>query len=503
MANPRATAAFLPLLLLAAPAIAAPPSAENGVLRVCDDVIAPISLDPLKEFSEKNHTIIQQIFDGLVRFDADGKIEPALAVSWSRPDPLTIEFKLRGGVRFHDGEPMDAEAVRYSLERFSDPKGGFPGAGFINSIDKIEIVDPLTLRVRTKYPDGIFLYRLAGLVTILPPDFSKRHPGADFDTHPVGTGAFKFVKWDKDQIVLERNADYWLKGFPRLKSLVFRFVPANEQVGMLLKGDLDIVTELPGTETMKVMNSGLARVIKRESFYTQASSLRTDGGPLADKRVREALNYAINKEELIRYDLLGNGKAISGMSLPGEIGHDPALTPYPYDLARAKKLLAESGFEHGFELSALVKVQGMRTMKILAAQLAKIGVKIDITPTTDARAVFDMQKKKWDWIFAGCPDPMSHSFFIQSIFLSSLSPFSVTHDPRYDELLAKMVTAVDPDEQQARGAELDDYIHDQALSVFTYQRLKTYGVRNGVEFAPSITGMPYFYRSVIDEETAR
>ncbi|MEK7232887.1 MAG: ABC transporter substrate-binding protein [Elusimicrobiota bacterium] len=474
---------------------AGPAATQTGTLRVCDDVIDPITLDPLQEFSEKNHTIIQQIFDGLVRFDPEGRIEPALAVSWRRLDPTTVEFKLRQGVRFHNGEPMDAEAVRFSLERFSDPKGGFPGAGFLGSIDKIEVVDAGTVLVRTKFPDGILLHRLAGLVTVLPPRYFARKGAVEFGQHPVGTGAFKFVEWDKNdrRIVLTANEDYWLEGFPKLKKLVFRFIPAERQVETLLKGELDLVTELPGTATLAIVKSAVARVIKKDSFYTAASSLNAHSGPLADVRVRRALNYAVDKDLLIRYDLLGNGKTIATLSMEGETGHDPALKPYPYDLAMAKRLLREAGYAKGFRLNALVKVQVMRTMNIIASQLAQVGVEVDISSTTDAVAFSDMAKKDWDWVFAGCPDPMSHSFFVQSIFLSSLSPFSVTKDPGYDERLGKMVSALDPEEQQRRGRELDAYIHDQALSLFTYQRVKTYAARNDVDFVPWVTGMPYFY----------
>jgi len=480
--------AVLSLALLAPRALAA-----SGTLRVCDDVIEPVTLDPLKEFSEKNHTIIQQIFDGLVRFDPEGRIEPALAVSWSRLDPLTMEFKLRAGVRFHDGEPLDAEAVRFSLERFADPREGFPGAGFLNSIDRVEIVDKGTVRVTTRFPDGILLHRLAGLVTILPPRYIAEHGQAYFSSHPVGTGAFRFIRWDAGRrIVLGANEDYWSGGTPKFKELVFIFLPIEKQVEGLLGGDVDIVTELPGTATLKVMRNGSTRIIKRESFYTIGSSINTSTGPLVDKRVRQAINYAIDREALIRYDLLGNGKALASLTMAGEIGHDPSLRPYPYDPKKARKLLAEAGYPKGVRLRAVVKAQGERTMRIISSQLKKVGISLDMRLTTDATVIHDIQNGSWDFTFGGCPDPMAHSFFIQSIFLSSMSPYSLLRDETYDRLLGKMVAALEPEAQQQAGMELDRYVHDEALSVFTYQRIKTYGVSKRIHFTPSITGMPYF-----------
>jgi peptide/nickel transport system substrate-binding protein len=477
------------------------PAAAGGVLRVCDDVVEPAALDPRREFSEKNHTLLQQIYEGLVRFDPEGRVVPALATSWKRLDPLTMEFELRKGVKFHNGEPFDAEAVKFSLEQFSDPAAGFPGAGFLSTIAGVEASGPHTVRVRTKAPDGVLLHRLAGLVTMLPPRLAARGGLAE---QPVGTGPFRFQSREAGRrIVLDRNPSYWAPGVPSLSGLEFHFVPAEDQVQRLLDGRLDVVTELPGTETLKVMRSGAASVIKKASFYTAASSLATTHGPFKDKRVRQALNHAVNKDHLIRYDLLGNGKTSATLSMPGEAGHNPALQPYAYSLAKAKALLREAGLEKGFQVHALVKVQGMRTMKIIAQQLSLLGIEVLITPTTDGQAVIDMSRRQWDWVFAGCPDPMSHSFFIQSIFLSSLSPFSVTKDARYDELLAAMVGAVDPAEQQAAGEELDAYTHANALSLFTYQRIKTYGVRNGVSFVPTVTGMPYLDLSSIDEKALR
>ena len=472
-----------------------------SALSVCDDVTDPLGLDPQSEFGEKTHTLVQQIFDGLVRFDPNGRIEPALATSWRRIDDKTMEFKLREGVVFHNGETFDAEAVKFTIERYLDPKTRFPAAGFLNSIDQVLVVDPRTVRITTKFPDGILLNRLAGFVLISPPRYLASHDAEFVAAHPVGTGAYRFIQWDKGtRIVLEANPDYWRKGYPKVKTLIFRFVPANDQVGLLLKGDLDVVTELPGTDTLRVMKSGRANVVKQESLYTAGASINISTGPLADRRVRQAINYAIDKAALIRYDLLGNGTPLATLTMPGEIGHNPDLRPYPYDPDRARRLLREAGYPKGLKLEVVVKAQGERTMKILSDQLKKVGILLDVHPTTDAAAINDIQGRQWDLTFGNVSDPMVHSFFVQSILLSSLSPFSIMRDPHYDELMGRMVTSLDLDEQQKRGMELDQYVYDQALSVFTYKRIRTYGVRKGIQFTPSVTGMPYFDRADISVE---
>ena len=473
-------------------------------LVVCDDISDPLTLDPQKEFSEKNHTICQQIFDGLVRFDSGGRIEPALATEWRRLDPLTVQFKLREGVVFHNGEAFDSGSVKETIERYLDPKTGFPAAGFLNSIDHVDVVDERTVNIVTKFPDGLLLNRLAGFVLITPPKYIRQVGEKGFAEKPVGTGAFRFAGWQRGrEIELEANPDYWMKGYPKADRLVFRFIPADRQLNELLEGRVDILTELPGTATLAVARSRSARVIKKQTFYTLAGTFNVNKGPLQDARVRQALNYATDREELIRYDLMGNGRPLATFSMPGEEGYDPELKPYPYDLSKARQLLEQAGFAKGLRLKAFVKSTGERAARILKAQWKKAGVELDYAVKNEGDLINEIRKASLDMAFGGCPDPMAHVFFIQSISLFSQSPFSFIKDPEYDRRLIEMVSTLDEDERTLRARQLDRYVHDQALSVFTYQKIKTYGVRRDVRFEPYVTGMPYFFGASTSEETAR
>ncbi|MBI5623430.1 MAG: ABC transporter substrate-binding protein [Elusimicrobia bacterium] len=496
----------LTLILLLAASGPASAGVRSQTLVVADDVADPATLDPQKQFVEKNHTLLQQIFEGLVRFDAEGRLEPGLATSWRWEDDRTLEMDLRRGVVFHDGEPFDAEAVRFSVERYLDPGTGFPAAAFLSSVERVEIAGPHRVRVRMRFPDGILLNRLAAFVLIAPPKRFAREGEQGFAAHPVGTGPFRFVSWEKGrEITLEANPGYWAADYPRVKRLVFRFLPPKRQVAELLAGNVDIVTELPGTDTLGVMRSGVAKVVKKLSFYTVGGSINISTGPLSDLRVRRALNHAIDKEELIRYDLLGNGRPIATMSMPGEIGHDPGLRPYAFDLAKARRLLAEAGYPRGVDLTAIIKYQTERSANILVKQLARAGIRVKIHKSPDATLSADIQKGSWDFTFGGCPDPFAHSFFVQSIFLHSESPFSIMRNPEYDRRLVRMISKLDPVEQQAAGMELDRYVHEQALAPFTYQKIRTYGVRKSIRFTPPVTGMPYFYDAGPDshEKTGR
>ena len=486
------------LQFLLATAAACP--AFSRVLNVCDDVSDPMTLDPQKQFSEKNYTLCWQIFDGLVRFDPDGKIEPALAVSWERIGGTRMRFKLREGVTFHDGEPFDSEAVKFSIERYLDPKTGFPAMFFIDSISHVEIVDAYTADIITKYPDSIILNRLAGLVLMVPPGYIREKGDEYFARHPVGTGAFVFKEWKTGySIELTANKDYWLKGYPKVDGVVFKFIAYEKQVAAMLAGVVDLLTDLPGTQTLKVKARPNFTVLKKASFYTMPFSLNLSSGPLSSVKVRKALNHAVNKENLIRYDILGNGNPIATLSMPGETGHDSSLKPYGYDPLKAKKLLAEAGYPRGFSLDFLVKKNAGRFANIIAADLKKIGVELNITLVSDSEMIKEFKRGKYAIFTADVPDPLCHAYFIQAIVLYTKSPYAWGGDVKFDEKLMNMVSADSPAKSKKLAEELDKYVYDNALSVFTYQKTAVYGINKKLHFVPFVSRMPQFYSAFFYE----
>lgn len=480
--------------------ITAGPLWADGSLVVCDGTNEPATLDPQHEFNEKDHTIVQQIYEGLVRFGPDGAIEPVLATSWERVDPLRMRFKLREDVKFHNGEPFTAEAVQFTLKRYLDPEIGFPARSFLGSIADVEIIDGHTVDIVTKYPDGLLLNRLAGFVVIVPPKYMQEHGEHALRRNPIGTGAFKFTDWQTDErIVLVANEDYWAKGLPRLDKLVFRFAPPEKQAELLLAGEVDLVTEMPGTLTTQVEQVDRARVVKKQTFWTVGATMRTDEGPLSDVRVRRALNLAIDRQALIRFDVRGNGSILASLTMPGEEGHNPDLKPYKHDPVEANRLLDEAGIERPLVLRTHVRAPTRRTVGIIAAQLKQVGVELDVHATDgDSEVIEALATEEWDLGIAGLPDPMAHAYFIQSLLLFSQSPYSLLNDSEVDRRIVEMVQTLDQEERARLGRELDAYVHDQALSLFTYQRIKTYAVRKGVEFTPYVSGMMYFFDATVE-----
>lgn len=487
----------LTLIFLCA-ALCAPAAARE--LMVADDVTDPMTLDPHRQFSEKNHTICQQIFDGLIRFDPDGKIEPALAVSWQRIDATRMRFKLREGVEFHNGEPFDSAAVRFSIERYLDPVTGFPARAFIDSIDRVETPDRYTADIVTKYPDGILLNRLAGFILIAPPKYIAEKGGNYFASHPVGTGAFVFRSWEKGRrINLSANRKYWLSGYPRLDGLVFKFIPQAGQLAALFSGDVDLITNLPGSQTLKVMTHPGTTVLKKASFYTVIASIDRSTGPLSNLYVRQALNHALDKSALVRYDLLGNGWPIASISMPGEFGHNGGLAPYAFDLKKARELLLKAGYPKGFELKVLVKANTERTARIIATDLKRIGVVLNATLVSDADLVREFASGKYEMAIGDIPDPMCHSYFIQTLILHSGSPYALSSDPEFDEMLDEMASTTDNESLRKKAEVLDRYIYENAYSLFTYQKIALYGLSANVNFIPYLSRMPYYYKTYFYE----
>jgi len=464
------------------------------VLNVCDDITDPLTLDPQKQFSGKNHTICQQIFEGLIRFDSDGKIEPALAVSWERTDPLRVRFHLRKGVSFHNGEPFNSAAVKFSIERYLDPATGFPARPFIASIAGAEVVDPDTVDIITKYPDGILLNRLAGFVVIVPPDYIKEKGPEYFAANPVGTGAFIFKEWKKgEKVALSANPAYWMTGYPKVEGLVFNFIALDKQLTALFSGAVDLISHLPGPQTIKLMENPGTTVLKKASFYAVCANFNLKSGPLSKLAVRKALNHALNKQELIRYDLLGNGKPVAAFSVEGETGHNKALKPYKFDVKQAKDLLAGAGYHDGFTLKALVKVTAERTAKIIVSELKNVGVTLEFKLVSDAESITEFSRGGYDMAIGDVPDPIAHMYFRPALLLYSRSPHCLGGSPEFDALLDQLVGILDPAEGVKAAEKVDKYVYDNAMGLFTYQYVSLYGANKDLRFTPYVSGMPFFY----------
>ena len=371
-----------------------------------DDVT---TLDPAIGYDWQNWSMIKSLFGRLMDYKpGTTELVPDLAESFDiSADGLTYTFKLRPGVKFHNGRELVAADVKYSIERTVNPETQSPGAGFYDSIDGyadvsggktkelkgIEVVDDHTVRFHLNRPDAPFLHKLAlNFASPVPKEEVEKY-GADFGKHPVGTGAFKMTEWTLGQrIVFERNPDYFQKGVPYLHKIVFEV--GQEPVVALLRlqrGEIDIAGDgIPPAKFLEVMQDPTYKklIIQGNQLHTGYITMNVKAKPFDDVRVRQAVNMAINKDRIIRI-INGRAKPATQPLPPGLDGYAPDYKGYPYDVAGAKKLMADAGMADGFTTDLYVANTDPqpRIAQAIQQDLAQIGIKAEIKALAQANVI--------------------------------------------------------------------------------------------------------------------
>ncbi|MGH1367100.1 MAG: ABC transporter substrate-binding protein [Maritimibacter sp.] len=363
----------------------------EGVL-IVGQVAEPKSLDPAAVTAVNDFRILVNLYEGLVRY-APGtlEVEPALAESWEvSEDGTEYTFKLREGVVFHDGTPFDAEAVKFNFDRMLNEDhpqhdtGPFPLAFFFSAVEETMVVDATTVKFKLNAPYAPFLSNLAYPTGLIVSPTAVVAGGADFGRSPVGTGPFKFAEWkSNERVVVEKNPDYWGE-MAKAEAVVFRpITDANTRVAEMLAGGIDMMVEVPPTALAEFDTDGFT-VVEQAGPHVWFLILNAKEGPFADKRVRQAANYAINKTALVENVLEGTAEVAAGPTPPAFAwAYNEALEPYPYDPEKAKALLAEAGAE-GAELTFFVTEGGSGMLDpvpmgtAIQADLAAVGLDVKI-----------------------------------------------------------------------------------------------------------------------------
>ena len=458
----------------------------------------PATLDPARISDIYGRSVAQQIFDGLVEFDQTLTIAPALAQYWTASrDGLTWTFTLRKGVRFHNGRELTADDVVFSLSRLVDPKvtstaadlfSNIQGAqgfreGRATTVRGITAVDAGTVRIVLDEAQVPFVSMLAiGHAKIVPRDLVTQQ-GDAFGTAPVGTGPFRFERWDRrKEIVLAANDDYF-GGAPRLRRIVYRIFP-DEQSGAMFdefrRGRLED-SPVPMQDYPRLVNATAGTYVKRPMFSVRFLGLNTRTKPLTDPRVRQALIYAIDREAIVQASTHGRFVLARGVLPPGTLGYNPRLSGYGYDRARARELLAQAGYPEGRGLPPLtiwatVKLEPEHPL--IVRDLAAVGVAAEFKYVTDwpqfsrmlAEGRFAVFQYAW---FADVPDPDN---FLYRLFHSK-SPRNYTGDttPQLDELLRRGRHEGDDQRRAELYRRAEQMVMDDAVVIpffhYTYERV--------------------------------
>jgi peptide/nickel transport system substrate-binding protein len=357
-------------------------------------VAEPVALDGAQVTDVNSARVIRRITESLIGFaDEKAELVPLLAESWEiSEDGREYTFKLRQGVKFHDGTPFNAEAVKFSLMRQIDEAhpanalGTYPFANFyFGSIESIEVVDDHTVKIIQKEPRASLPAALASAAAGIVSPTAVEQYGEDYPQQPVGTGPFKFNSWEPGVAVnLEANEDYW--GEPtNLEAVIFRpFTEDQTRLAALQTGEVNLIVDLPPDNVEGLESDPNIDVLKQPGIHFWYVGLNTQKPPLDDARVRQALAYAIDKEAITRDVLRGTGEVAKSMLNPGTWGFAEDVPAYERDVEKAKQLLAEAGYPDGFEITMWVPESGsgmqspVMMATVVQANLADIGVQANL-----------------------------------------------------------------------------------------------------------------------------
>ncbi len=437
----------------------------------------PRGLDPAFVDDGESAKVMCNIYEGLVGYKPDNtEIEPRLATEWSSSEDGKVwTFKLRQGVKFHDGTDFNAEAVKYSVERQLPPKrtDDMPYASFtFGPVQKVEVVDQYTVKFTLDQPYAPFLANLAMAMAapIVSPAAVEKAGGGDINETPVGTGPFKFVKWEKgQQITLERNNEYW-GDKAKASKVVFKFTKENSvRASELMTGAIDMMDGVDPNDVKKLEDSG-AKMIKNPGMNINYLGFYTHKPPFDNVKMRQAVSHAINRQQLVDY--LYQGLAdVAGGPLPKFMpGYDKNLKPLEYDPEKAKALLQEAGYK-GEKLTLIAysnprpynPVGGDKLAAAIQQDLMKVGIQTDIKtyPWKEYKdALFkaeDGHLYTYGWI-GDNGDPDNFLTLLDSKEIPGSLNASKYANPEVDKLLVQGRQDMDPAKRQQAYSELQKII---------------------------------------------
>ncbi len=457
----------------------------------------PESLDPIAMASAPAATVGEHVAQPLIYLDQEGNLQPQLATSWeASEDGLTWTLKLREGVSFHDGTPFNADAVKKNLDRFLDPKSAAPYRFLIDQIKEVEAADAHTVRLHLDQPFAPIISHLSHsfIAMISPASFEQLPPGETVEM-PSGTGPFVITRWARgEQIVVERNPDYY-GDTPQLDKVTFKFVTEDAaRVVMLETGEADAIMRVPPMDAQRLDGHNDIDIVYASSVRVIYIGYNAMKEPFTDPLVRQALNYAVDKQAIIDTILGGVGFQSTAPVVPAVFGHTHA-GPYEYNPERARQLLAEAGFPDGFS-TTLYHPTGRYLMDSTIAEavqsmLKEVGVDARLQ-TMEWSAYLDFVRKP--------PEEAQHTMYmlgwgtvtldadygLYALLHSSQWPpagwaTSLWADDRVDELLDTARVTPEREIREELYEEAIQIIWDEAPWLFLHDEGQINGVRSNVK----------------------
>jgi len=476
---------FIPLFAAVCLVLGAIPGHARGTdTLVVVQEAEPVGLDLMQSSIQTTMSVCYNIHETLFHPQEDASVKPALAERWEKVDDLTWKIYLRKDAKFHNGEPVTAQAVKFSFDRIMNPDFKSPHRGKLSAFTKLEVIDDYTFTISTEKPYAPGLYILGYYLPIVPPKYVQEVGDTQYNMKPVGAGPYKLAKWVRGQeVVLERFEGYYGPK-PAYKRVVFRGVPEEAaRIAAVLTGEADVVSGIPVHQRKRILESGKAYLTNQMGVMPYLG-LNTYKPPFDDVRVRQAMNYAINRELINK--ALFDGKAIlcAGPISPRTFGADPTLKPYPYDPEKAKKLLAEAGYPDGFEARLAYPTymsQIQEQAEAIAADLAKVGVRVKLEPFERSVMWQRYKQRKHQMYIYWWDDAPEPDRYMYALFHSKSRDYYYKN-PKVDELLDKGRTILDRQERAKVYHQIDRLLYEDAPWVYLYVVPEVFAVANDVDY---------------------
>ncbi len=496
--------ATLALLLVAAAA-----SAQPAQLVISQPAEAT-TMDPGRSTQVLTVNYFVNLYDTLTRWDTSLQLQPGLATSWKNVNETTWEFTLRQGVKFHDGAPLTAEDVKATLERNLQPGKTVVTPGF-TTIEAVQIAGPTVIRIITKKPDPLIAVRMAQMGSqILPARLTTDDGVKELARRPIGTGAYRFVEWVKDErLVMDANRDWW--GWegkpPAIERVVWKPIPDDfPRIVALEKGEADIITNVPPDRMKSIADGRATRLVTVQATRYVVLSMNTTQPPLSDKRVRQAMHYALDVPAIIKNLYAGMGKPFSGGVADTDFGYNAALKPYPYDPGKAKALLTQAGYGGGVDLTVHAGTGTMVNDKALIETVVDMWSRVGVRGRIEMMEMGARQRMNNEravppsGLLLGNPQStlLDADGSLWRIFHPTgfNGKYWIGSQPgqRFHDLMEQARYSLDPKKRKALYAEATAIIHEEKPWLELFQEVVVYGTSRRVAFRPRAD-----YRLIVSE----
>lgn len=479
--------------------LASPPALTAEPLDIALQSFPPARGDPFAVQIVPTVIVLTPIFDSLTEFASNGALNPSLALSWERQNGNVWRFKLRPAVSFSNGEPFDAAAVEAAFAHLKTPEGKTTrGAQLFNNVASVRVVDPLTIDIGTTAPDPVLPRRMSAFRVPAPKKLAELGI-VKFAREPAGTGPFKVDRWTDTNLALSAAPNAWRK--PASPAINMRLIPeATARLQALLSGAADIAYALDPEGESALKDAGGRLIVEESASNLVVALLSTSDAPVKDVRVRQALNYAVNKQAMVD-GLLGGRSIVASQPVPITVpGADPDLKPYEYSPEKAKQLLAEAGYPNGFkmtmELSASSGSNSQSVFQMIASDLAKVGIQATVRTLPNTETLRRILQGGWE----------GHAFEMTQDAMPALdpmAPFRYTScswpAPWYcDPAATPLIKAAEEELDEAKRAEMVRALmrryREAAPMIYLFRIANFTGLSAGVKDYDSPFGLVSYLR---------